>query len=73
MAAFPDYWNPKLPQPLQATVGEGEVLYLPSLWFHHVRQAVGDAEAVMAVNFWYDMAWDCKAAYANALEELAKL
>ena len=72
-AAFPEYWNPHLPRPLQAAVGEGEVLFLPSLWYHHVRQHAGSAEAVIAVNFWYDMAWDCKAAYANCMQALGQL
>ena len=51
-----------------------QVLYLPSLWHHYVRQRCSpEGVAVMAVNFWYDMAFDCKAAYANFCEELANI
>ena len=32
-------------------VKAGDVLYLPSLWFHHLEQSHG----CIAVNFWYDM------------------
>lgn len=49
-----------------------EVLYLPSLWQHHVRQqenALG--EAVIAVNAWYNMEFDCKYVYAKLAEGLA--
>ena len=72
-AAFPEYWDPELPKALEAAVGEGEVLYLPGFWYHHVRQHAGSAEAVIAVNFWYDMVWDCKVAYAQCMQTLADL
>lgn len=49
-----------------------QVLYLPSLWYHHVKQRSGDDECVIAVNFWYNMAFDCKAAYARMAEQLAQ-
>ncbi|GLV45725.1 Jumonji domain containing 7 [Carabus blaptoides fortunei] len=35
-------------------VEKGDCLYLPSLWFHHVRQS----HACIAVNYWYDMEFD---------------
>ncbi|KAM4724631.1 bifunctional peptidase and (3S)-lysyl hydroxylase JMJD7 isoform 3-T3 [Anableps anableps] len=35
---FPQY---RLAQPLWCTVKAGEMLYLPSLWFHHVQQSHG--------------------------------
>lgn len=49
----------------------GEVLYLPSLWQHHVRQENAPGEAVIAVNAWYNMDFDCKYVYAKLAEELA--
>ncbi len=49
-----------------------QVLYLPSLWYHCVTQKIiTPEEPVVAVNFWYDMAFDCKAAYAKFCEALA--
>lgn len=36
------------------TVKAGQVLYLPGQWFHAVRQQ----GRTIAVNFWYDMAYD---------------
>lgn len=35
---YPSY---RLAKPLHCTVKAGEMLYLPSLWFHHVRQSHG--------------------------------
>uniref|UniRef100_A0ABM5FAB4 Bifunctional peptidase and (3S)-lysyl hydroxylase JMJD7 isoform X1 n=2 Tax=Pogona vitticeps TaxID=103695 RepID=A0ABM5FAB4_9SAUR len=35
---YPEYAQTK---PLQCTVKAGDMLYLPSLWFHHVRQSHG--------------------------------
>lgn len=47
-------------------VEKGDVLYLPSLWFHHVRQS----HKCIAVNYWYDMDFDVKYCYYKMLEEL---
>ncbi|KAJ0171473.1 hypothetical protein K1T71_013023 [Dendrolimus kikuchii] len=47
-------------------VKKGDCLYLPSLWFHHVRQSHG----CIAVNYWYDMEFDIKYCYFKMLEKL---
>lgn len=39
--------------PITITVNEGDMLYLPALWFHQVMQS-GD-DGVIAINYWYDM------------------
>ncbi|XP_065109754.1 bifunctional peptidase and (3S)-lysyl hydroxylase JMJD7 [Paramisgurnus dabryanus] len=62
---YPSY---KLAKPLYCTVKAGEMLYLPSLWFHHVRQSHG----CIAVNFWYDMEYDIKYNYFQLVESLTK-
>ncbi|KAK3095339.1 hypothetical protein FSP39_013400 [Pinctada imbricata] len=38
LVRYPDYAKAR---PIEVTVKEGEILYLPSLWFHHVRQSHG--------------------------------
>ena len=58
---YPQFVNAK---PLVCTVHAGEMLYLPSLWFHHVQQSHG----CIAVNFWYDMEYDMKYNYFKFLE-----
>lgn len=50
-------------------MGAGDVLYLPSLWFHHLRQS----HSCVAVNFWYDMEFDGKYLAKNLLEDLARI
>lgn len=60
---YPQYaWS----QPLTVTVKAGQMLYLPSLWFHHVRQS----QACIAINYWYDMEFDIKWAYYKFLEKM---
>ncbi|KAK4546338.1 hypothetical protein LTR36_002015 [Oleoguttula mirabilis] len=44
-----------LAKPLRVTLREGDMLYLPSLWYHKVSQSVGEEGFVCAVNYWYDM------------------
>lgn len=47
-------------------VNKGDCLYIPALWFHHVRQSHG----AIAVNYWYDMEFDVKYCYHTLLENL---
>ena len=69
---YPLFHDPMMPQPLKVVLRKGEVLFLPSLWQHHVRQEGSrPGEPVIAVNMWFDMAMDCKFAYAKAFEDLA--
>uniref|UniRef100_A0A8C3S2I7 Bifunctional peptidase and (3S)-lysyl hydroxylase JMJD7 n=1 Tax=Chelydra serpentina TaxID=8475 RepID=A0A8C3S2I7_CHESE len=62
---YPEYAQAR---PLQCTVKAGEMLYLPSLWFHHVQQSHG----CIAVNYWYDMEYDLKYSYYQLLDSLTK-
>ena len=58
--------------PVTVTVGPGQTLYLPSLWFHRVAQ-VGNPNiggCTLAVNFWYDMAYGPQYAYFRTIEAL---
>jgi hypothetical protein len=40
--------------PIEVRVQKGDLLYLPSLWFHRVTQSC----ETVGVNFWYDMHFD---------------
>jgi len=51
---------------IEVTVCAGEMLYLPALWFHHVRQSHG----CIAVNYWYDMEFDWKYTQYQLLDNL---
>ncbi|EXJ61691.1 hypothetical protein A1O7_02120 [Cladophialophora yegresii CBS 114405] len=51
-------------RPLTVTVEEGQILYLPAGWFHHVTQDCGEWEnedgesapaPCIAMNYWFDM------------------
>ena len=55
---FPSYKNA---HPMKLRLNAVDVLYLPSLWFHHLQQSHG----CIAVNFWYDMEFDSKFNYFN--------
>ena len=44
------------------------MLYLPSLWFYHVRQLHG----CIMDNFWYDMQFDARYTCNNFLREVSK-
>ncbi|CAD6238714.1 GSCOCG00008533001-RA-CDS [Cotesia congregata] len=62
---YPQYKNVTT---IKVKVKKGEVLYLPSLWFHHVQQSHG----CIAVNYWYDMNYDIKYAYFKFMESLCQ-
>ncbi|KAM6968881.1 bifunctional peptidase and (3S)-lysyl hydroxylase JMJD7 isoform 2-T2 [Tautogolabrus adspersus] len=63
---YPQYVRAR---PISCSVKAGEMLYLPSLWFHHVQQSHG----CIAVNFWYDMEYDIKYNYYQLLDTLSEV
>ncbi|MQM02159.1 hypothetical protein Taro_034921 [Colocasia esculenta] len=65
---FPLYFQG--PRAFQCTVRAGDILYLPSMWFHHVRQTPDSSGRTIAVNYWYDMRFDIKYAYFNFLQSI---
>lgn len=63
LTKYPKYKNARQ---IRCRVEKGEMLYLPSLWFHHVRQSHG----CIAVNYWYDMQYDIKYNYFEFVKDL---
>lgn len=47
-------------------VHAGDILYLPSLWYHHVQQS----HKCIALNFWFDMDYDSKYCYYKMIEKI---
>ncbi|KAF2799337.1 Clavaminate synthase-like protein [Melanomma pulvis-pyrius CBS 109.77] len=59
-------WDPEFPtlrsarfshlsRPLRVTLDEGDMLYLPALWYHKVSQSCSEEGICCAVNYWYDL------------------
>ncbi|KAF1962253.1 Clavaminate synthase-like protein [Byssothecium circinans] len=40
---------------LRVTLNEGDMLYLPALWYHKVSQSCSEEGICCAVNYWYDL------------------
>ncbi len=54
--------------PLKVLLSEGEMLYIPPLWFHRVTQTC----ETVGVNYWYDMKFDSPHwCYFNFLQQLS--
>ncbi|KAJ3681605.1 hypothetical protein LUZ60_014178 [Juncus effusus] len=68
ISSFPLYFDG--PKPICCTVKPGEILYLPSMWYHYVRQSPDVNGRCIAVNYWYDMHFDIKYAYFNFLQSI---
>ncbi|WOK95769.1 hypothetical protein Cni_G04476 [Canna indica] len=66
---FPLYFEGA--KPFECTVKAGEILYLPSMWFHHVSQTPDCNGRTIAINYWYDMVFDIKYAYFNFLVSIS--
>ena len=55
--------------PVKVLVSEGEMLYIPSLWYHRVTQTC----ETIGINYWYDMKFDSAHwCYFNFLQNLKK-
>jgi len=67
-ASFPRFFEG--PPPLVCEVGEGDLLFLPSMYYHFVEQRCGSEGRCIAVNFWYDMRFDVRYAYFAFMEKL---
>eukprot|EP01083_Nonionella_stella_P168774 570792_1 len=57
---------------MEVIVRKGEMLYLPGLYFHEVRQNVDEFGRVLAVNFWYDMNYDIRWNLLNFMKSTIK-
>eukprot|EP00741_Cyanophora_paradoxa_P002534 tig00000076_g2458.t1 len=56
---------------LRVALAPGEMLFLPAMWYHEVGQTADAAGRVVAVNFWYDMAFDHRFAAFHFLRDIA--
>lgn len=54
--------------PLRCHLRAGEVLYIPAMWYHRVSQT----RLTIAVNMWYDMRFDYRYVFCNAIQQLCK-
>lgn len=52
--------------PIKVLLSEGEMLYIPSLWYHRVTQTC----ETVGVNYWFDMKFDQRWCYFNFLQNL---
>merc|ERR1719262_1669522 len=66
---FTEYPEFRKTTPFYLRLNAGDILYLPSLWFHHLRQSHG----CIAVNFWYDMDYGPLFAHQNFLKNVIDL
>ena len=63
---------PLLPKahPIKVLVSEGEMLYIPSLWYHRVTQTC----ETVGVNYWFDMKFDSPYwCYFNLLQNMKRV
>lgn len=80
-------WDPDQPEkntstfsdlgkPIRVTLKQGDMLYLPALWYHKVSQSCSEEGVCCAVNYWYDMEYSGSfyplATFAKRAETLAR-
>jgi jumonji domain-containing protein 7 len=61
-----DYPLLEYTHPIKVRVQAGDLLYIPSLWFHSVTQSC----ETVGVNYWYDMRFDQRWCYFHFLQQL---
>lgn len=42
---------------IRITLEEGDLMYLPAMWYHKVTQSSGDEGFACSVNYWYSHLW----------------
>jgi jumonji domain-containing protein 7 len=52
--------------PIEVVVNAGEVLFLPSLWYHRAAHLC----PTISVNYWHDMEFDCRYVYFNFVHDI---
>ncbi|EEY64456.1 uncharacterized protein PITG_15677 [Phytophthora infestans T30-4] len=52
--------------PIEVVLNAGEVLYLPSLWYHRAAHLC----PTISVNYWHDMEFDCRYVYFNFVHDI---
>lgn len=60
---YPNYQSANV---YKVRINAGDILYLPSLWYHHVQQS----HKCIAVNYWFDMDYDSRYCYYKMMERL---
>ncbi|GMF16649.1 unnamed protein product [Phytophthora lilii] len=55
--------------PIEVVVNAGEVLYLPSLWYHRAAHLC----PTISVNYWHDMDFDCRYVYFNFVHDIGAI
>lgn len=60
---YPNYSNANI---YKVRINAGDILYLPSLWYHHVEQS----HKCIAVNYWFDMDYDSRYCHYKMMERL---
>ncbi|ORX96867.1 hypothetical protein K493DRAFT_314303 [Basidiobolus meristosporus CBS 931.73] len=67
---FPRY---RYAHPLVVHVNPGDMMYLPSMWYHHVAQREDLDGRVLAVNYWYDVEYGTPFTYFQFMTSTLKL
>lgn len=52
---------------MYVTLDEGDMMYLPAMWYHKVSQSCGKEGFSCSVNYWYDMDFDGQFWATNSL------
>lgn len=60
---YPNYQSANV---YKIRINAGDILYLPSLWYHHVQQS----HKAIAVNYWFDMDYDSRYCNYKMMERL---
>lgn len=66
-SAGKDCRNLYLSHPLRCNLKAGEILYIPSLWYHRVSQT----QLTIAVNYWYEQRFDFRYVFYKTVQALS--